>query len=666
MAVTLNNEDNLFVAVDTDTIFGLDGDDTLLSADAGGSLLFGDAGSDSLVGNGEGDTLDGGDGDDTINSEDDEVSVSGGSSNDSIQVNGDRVSVSGGEGQDVINYSGENAFVLGDVGNDFIRLAEGERNAVAGFEGNDTVVSSGNRDTINGGIGNDGIVLTSDVSRDAGGFNFLGGRDNDFISLNRLGGTNPIETSENVLNGNIGNDTLIGVGENSSLFGGSDNDSLVGTGDEMQLWGDLGNDTIQGFGSNMTLQGGNTEGAGNGDDYLRANVVEGGTDITVSFSEAEGTVGFGENIAPGLGDNAVIGENALVGGAGNDTIVSAHTGSEQGSDSLFGEGGDDFLAGVGNVQISGGAGNDTLVYNGNVEAAGTGDSEGTSTEEEFELGPQTDEVIVTLDGGAGNDSISLENINTDNLDLDLRLGNGADILRVGSGVDNINASGESGNDTLIGGTGNDTFIGGDGDDFLRGGEGANVLRGFAGNDWVSGGDATATGTGVDDTVRGGAGSDTLVGGAGNDVLIGGPDDDQFLFGEVEFGTGDVAALNPGINNDQLGVDTITDYGPQDQIALSEDVFDVQTDNFGGQTFLAQGEFARFDATEVDTSLGTTNSSFESFGDNNLDDRPESLIFVTDDNKGVLFHNASSGNGDVDPFAVIQNPDAVDRGDFIVF
>jgi Ca2+-binding RTX toxin-like protein len=74
----------------------------------------------------------------------------------------------------------------------------------------------------------------------------------------------------------------------------------------------------------------------------------------------------------------------------------------------------------------------------------------------------------TIDGGAGNDTISGRN--------------GDDVLIGGDGADSL--SGENGNDTLLGGLGNDSLNGGAGHDVLEGGAGNDWMRGFGGNDIV--------------------------------------------------------------------------------------------------------------------------------------------------------------------------------------
>ena len=114
--------------------------------------------------------------------------------------------------------------------------------------------------------------------------------------------------------------------------------------------------------------------------------------------------------------------------------------SNNGNDTLYGQGGDDTLyGGDGNDILHGEDGNDKL-------KGGNGRD--------------------TLYGGNGNDK--------------LKGGNGNDILYGGDGNDTLR--GNNGDDELYGGCGRDLLIGGKGDDILDGGPGINTLRGGQGDD----------------------------------------------------------------------------------------------------------------------------------------------------------------------------------------
>ena len=139
-------------------------------------------------------------------------------------------------------------------------------------------------------------------------------------------------------------------------------------------------------------------------------------------------------------------------------------GSNNGNDTLYGQGGDD--------KLKGGDGNDILY--------------GEDGNDKLKGGNGRD----TLYGGNGNDK--------------LKGGKGNDILYGGKGNDIL--YGRKGDDTLYGENGNDTLYGENGDDELYGGCGRDLLIGGKG----------------DDLLDGGPGINTLRGGPGFDIFIPGP------------------------------------------------------------------------------------------------------------------------------------------------
>ena len=89
---------------------------------------------------------------------------------------------------------------------------------------------------------------------------------------------------------------------------------------------------------------------------------------------------------------------------------------------------------------------------------------------------------ITLDAGAGNDFVTLVNVNVSS---DLYGGRGNDILIGGNASDRI--WGEEGWDTLFGGAGNDMLDGGSGRNTLFGGSGRDTLKGIRHLDHLFGG-----------------------------------------------------------------------------------------------------------------------------------------------------------------------------------
>ncbi len=153
------------------------------------------------------------------------------------------------------------------------------------------------------------------------------------------------------------------------------------------------------------------------------------------------------------------------------------------------------------ISVRGLAGNDTLSVTGRF--------------------PQADGKI-TLDGGAGNDSI------------------------IGSVV----------SDVLLGGDGTDTIRGGEGNDMLNGGADPDLVLGEGGNDTLMNdprlpGNVVTTG-------------DTLLGGDGDDTIRGGSDVDDLLYGE----DGDDTLQSRESGPFYPGVDTLTGGSGSDFFQIS--------------------------------------------------------------------------------------------------
>ncbi|MCP1626893.1 retention module-containing protein [Pseudomonas nitroreducens] len=151
----------------------------------------------------------------------------------------------------------------------------------------------------------------------------------------------------------------------------------------------------------------------------------------------------------------------------------------------------------------------------------------------------------TITGGAGDDIIFGDTINTDNLPwgvngnpakpadmpagsgvsalsafLELKNGHAAtsdemyDYIKANHALFNVEGDTRGGNDHLYGGDGNDILYGQGGNDFLFGENGNDILFGGTGDDQLTGGKG-------DDILTGGAGADTFIwkaGDLGNDTI----------------------------------------------------------------------------------------------------------------------------------------------------
>jgi Ca2+-binding RTX toxin-like protein len=116
--------------------------------------------------------------------------------------------------------------------------------------------------------------------------------------------------------------------------------------------------------------------------------------------------------------------------------------------------------------------------------------------------------LIQAFGQAGNDTISISEVNGVLPKANIFGGAGNDTLTGGSGDDQL--FGEAGNDTLLGKGGNDFLFGGAGNDTLTGGVGDDQVFGEAGNDRMIWNPGEGT-----DLNEGGDGADTVEVNGGN-------------------------------------------------------------------------------------------------------------------------------------------------------
>jgi Ca2+-binding RTX toxin-like protein len=337
---------------------------------------------------------------------------------------------------------------------------------------------------------------------------------NDRINLN-LPGKPPLNINA-VLNGGVGNDTLIGgrgsVG-NDTLIGGAGNDTYV-----FDTYVVLGTDTL--------------DESGGGTDTLS---FSGTTTRLVAVNLAlSGTQVVNSNLSLRLSSSLTF-EN-VIGGALADTLTGNSLNNR-----LEGRAGNDVLAG--------GSGNDTYAFDADTALGNDRLSDSFGTDRlDF---AQTDFQSIVIDLGiTGQQSVNanlwlslepasaFENvtggfqsdlIRGNSLANDLRGGAGADIILGGPGNDSLR--GGSGRDVIVGGTGADTLLGEADDDLLIAGttthDGNNTSLTTIRNVWA--------GTGTYDqrtaSLRAGVGRVRLVG------LLAGPARTVFDDGTIDSLTG---------------------------------------------------------------------------------------------------------------------------------
>jgi hypothetical protein len=375
------------------------------------------------------------------------------------------------------------------------------------------------------------------------------------------------------LNGNEGDDLILGGPNTEFMDGGAGNDTLRGGAGDDTILGGSGNDLIEGGVGNDSLSGGAgsdtyvfaglfflpesdviIEASGNVDnDWLDFSGLAGPVNVDLSQASSqlvsplffffltlgnstavEHVVGtpFDDVITGNSGNNILLGgdgDDVLDGGVGNDTLDGGN-----GNDVLNGGIGDDsLLGGAGNDTLVGGAGNDTLV------------------------GGAGDDWYVFAGTVLGSDSIS-EAANTDTDTLDFSLFGGSVSLDLSSTAAQTVSAGNLVL-TLSSGTGLENVLGSGNNDVILGNSRNNLLHGNAGNDSIQGGAGNDTVIGGDgnDTLLGGSGNDTILGGNGNDLIIWNPGDgDQVVDGEAGTDTVRITGNLTGGDNFVLEPDSL--------------------------------------------------------------------------------------------------------------
>ena len=150
---------------------------------------------------------------------------------------------------------------------------------------------------------------------------------------------------------------------------------------------------------------------------------------------------------------------------------------------------------------------------------------GTAGNDLIEIAQTATHYIVTVNGTAN------AHLFADVSNIDVKCGDGNDVVIATSLMLGFYADGGNGNDALIGGHGADTFLGAAGKDVLYGGPNNDRLNGAGGNDKVigeAGFDRCYAGDGSD-YVDGGSSNDRLyLTGTGLDTAFGGGGDDIFF------------------------------------------------------------------------------------------------------------------------------------------
>ncbi|KQV42695.1 hypothetical protein ASC86_18705 [Rhizobium sp. Root1212] len=438
-----------------------------------------------------------------------------------------------------------------------------------GGDGNDTYILRDGNDLVYdfGGAAGDSNAgtdtITSTISRNLVDYKLI--ENLKLLGTGNLNGTG--NDLANVITGTSGNNILDGGLENDdvidTLNGGAGNDTYVlGTGHD-KVVDSGGIDTItseinRSLGDypaieNLTLLGkGNINGTGN----ALVNVLTGNE---------------GDNVLDGGNDTVV---DTLKGGAGNDTYVLG-----AGADKIVETTGTDTIASTITRSLATYAAIENLTLKGTADIKGTGNAlvniiTGNGGDNILDGG--ADNVVDTLNGGAGNDTYVLGSGNDKVIDSagndmiissisrslvsystieNLTLTGSGDINAAGNGLNNV-LTGNAGMNTLDGGAGNDTYVLGSGNDKVVDASGVDTITSLISRNLstyatienlklLGVSNINVTGNALANTLTGNSGLNTLFGGAGNDALIGGAGADK-LDGGANIDTASYAGASAGV------------------------------------------------------------------------------------------------------------------------
>jgi len=298
---TFTSIENVILSAGNDFFTGAGANDEAHGG-AGSDQLVGNDGDDMLFGDGDDDTLFGQDGDDILDGGEGADQMQGAADNDTYFIDnvGDQIFESGGTDKVVASIaftlpsSIENGTAVGGnllTGNSTANSLDGDdaANALDGAGGNDTLIGRSGDDTLTGGdgvdrlnggtgadtmTGGDGndiyeVDNVNDVVIEAAGegidrinasadytnvanVEFLVGKFADFgLNLtgssgrDRITGANKINSGD-TLNGEDGNDKLVGLVGNDIINGGTGNDRIFGNSGDDIIHGGTGNDRSTG------------------------------------------------------------------------------------------------------------------------------------------------------------------------------------------------------------------------------------------------------------------------------------------------------------------------------------------------------------------------------------------------------------------------------------
>ena len=493
-------------------LFGTASDDNLVGTELADRIVAG-AGNDVVLGGDGADTLLGEDGDDVLQGEAGDDILEGGAGNDRLYGSVGSNVLRGGDGNDVIESAGVGDQLFGGTGDDAYHLRSGSQIIVEEANaGTDTIyLTPAGALTFYAPDNVEHVRIEDDVFLDPA------------LQVNMVGNVlDNVLSGSHRLDGQAGNDTLIGLGDNTFVFGRGYGYDTVQTG--TQWYANTGLDQVE-FLADITPSDFRVENHGS-DLVLKINGTFDQLTVASYFISPSTTVDqfvFADGTVWSLAD--IESRMIFVGSDGNDTFLGT-----LGDDTIRGLGGNDQIrASAGNDILDGGAGNDFL--------------EGGAGNDTYVFGLGYGGDLIDEQGDASDiDTLQLEGINPGDITLRATPDFMTDaILTINNTADQLTLAGFFASDWLR----VDRFQFADGTvwDYnamlahtegviLEGTEDQDFLYGNVTNDMLSGlgGDDILNGGAGDDTLLGGSGADQLTGSTGHDLLDGGTDADVMIGG----------------------------------------------------------------------------------------------------------------------------------------
>ncbi len=493
-------------------LFGTASDDNLVGTELADRIVAG-AGNDVVIGGDGADTLLGEDGDDVLQGEAGDDILEGGAGNDRLFGSDGSNVLRGGDGNDVVESAGVGDQLFGGMGDDGYHLRSGSQVVVEEANaGTDTIyLTPAGPLTFSTPENVENVRIEDDVFLDpAAQVNIVGNALDNVLS------------GSHRLDGQAGNDTLIGLGDNTFVFGRGYGQDTVQTG--TQWYANTGLDQVE-FLADITPSDFRVENHGS-DLVLKVNGTIDQLTVASYFISPSTTVDqfvFADGTVWSLAD--IESRMIFVGSDGNDTFLGT-----LGDDTIRGLGGNDQIrASAGNDILDGGAGNDFL--------------EGGAGNDTYVFGLGYGGDLIDEQGDASDiDTLQLEGINPGDITLRATPDFGSDaILTINGTTDQVTLGGFFAFDSLrvdriqfsdgtvwdysamLAHTEGVTMEGTEDQDFLYGNVTNDLLSGLGGDDILNGGAG-------DDTLLGGSGADQLTGSTGHDFLDGGTDVDVMIGG----------------------------------------------------------------------------------------------------------------------------------------